>query len=142
VETKRLVIAIVVLFVILMVAGMVIHGYCLASTYDAMRANGFSFRSMQDLRHKMWIVWVSDLLYAILFAWIYTRGREDKPWVGQGIRYGVVMSLFTIVPQTLNEYVVYLIPHRLAIHWILAGFITIVIMGLAVAGICKKPAGA
>jgi membrane protease YdiL (CAAX protease family) len=142
VETKRLILAIVVVFIILVAAGALIHGYLLRSTYEAMRADGFSFRPMQSLHHKLWIVHVSDLLYAILFVWIYTRGREDKPWVGQGIRYGIVMTLFTVVPQTMNDYVAYLIPHRLAIHWMLSGFITLVILGLVVAGICRKPVAA
>jgi hypothetical protein len=38
---------------------------------------------------------------------VYVCGREDKPWIGQGLRYGVLMTLFTIVPSALNDYVSY-----------------------------------
>ena len=80
---------------------------------------------------------MSDLLYSILFAWVYARGMEPKPWASQGIRFGILMALFTVVPASLNDYVVYNLPHMLVIEWIAAGFITLIVMGLAVAAILK-----
>jgi intracellular septation protein A len=52
------------------------------------------------------------------------------------------MTLFTVVPSTLNDYVVYNLPHRLVVHWMVAGLITLVLMGLAAAAILKKPRAA
>lgn len=49
------------------------------------------------------------------------------------------MSLFTGVPPTLNDCVVYNLPHTLVLHWNVAGLITLILMGLAVAAILKKP---
>jgi hypothetical protein len=69
---------------------------------------------------------------------VYARGKEEKPWIGQGIRYGILMTLFTVVPSTLNDYVVYNLPHTLVLHWIIAGLITLILMGLAAAAILKK----
>lgn len=138
-ETKRLAVAIIVSFVILFAAGYVIHVTWLGPTYKAMLDDGFSFRPPEAFMRKFWLIPVSDLLYAALFSWIYIRGREDKPWVSQGIRYGIIMTLFTVVPQFLEQYVTYNLPHRLVVHWMVGGLIVLVIMGLAVAGICKKP---
>ena len=81
----------------------------------AMRDSGFSFRTPEALQHRLWIVWLSDLLYAILFVWVYVRGREDKPSPARGFRYGVLMTLFTIVPNSLNEYAVDNLPHMLVV---------------------------
>jgi hypothetical protein len=137
-DTKRMILAVVVVLVVLVVAGAVIHGAWLGSTYEAMRNDGFSFRMPDALRHRLWLIWLSDLLYAILFVRVYLRGREDKPWTGQGVRYGVLMTLFTVVPSALNEYVVYNLPHMLVVKWMVAGGVVLVMLGLLVAALCQK----
>ncbi len=137
-ETKKLIGAIVASFIILWIAGYLVHVVWLGEAYREMRTAGMSFRPEDMLQHKLWLVWVGDLLYAILFVWVYTKGMETKPWVAQGVRYGILMTLFTVVPNTLYEYVSWMIPYRLALDWMIAGFITLIIMGLATAGIYKK----
>src|SRR6266478_3071578 len=116
-DSKRMILAVVVVFVTLVVAGFLIHVTWLGSTYQALRDGGFSFRAPDALRHRLWLIWLSDLLYAILFVWVYVRGREHTPWLGQGFRYGVLMTLFTIVPSTLTDYVTYNLPHMLVAKW-------------------------
>lgn len=78
-DMKKLIGAIVAAFVILFVAGFLVHGMWLGTTYRQMRDAGFSFRPEDTMRHKLWGVWVSDALYSILFVWIYAKGREEKP---------------------------------------------------------------
>jgi len=113
-----MILAVAVVFVTLVVAGFLIHVTWLGSTYQAMRDGGFSFRAPDALQHRLWLIWLSDLLYAILFVWVYVRGREHTPWLGQGFRYGVLMTLFTIVPSALNDYVTYNLPTC----WLLSGW--------------------
>lgn len=137
-ERKRFLLATVVIFLVLFVAGYLIHETWLGPTYRAMRADGFSFRPLDSMFRKFWILVLSDFLYAALFVWIYVRGREDKPWVIQGLRYGVIMTLFTIVPPTLNDYLVYFLPYSLAIKWLVSGFAAMLVMGLVVAAMCQK----
>ncbi len=139
---RKLIGAAVAAFVILFAAGFLVHSVWLGNTYRQMRDAGFSFRPEEVMRHKLGFVWVSDLLYAILFAWVYAKGAEQKPWVSQGIRYGMLMTLFTVVPTALNDYVVYNLPHILVIEWMIAGLVTLILMGLAVAAILKKPSAA
>ena len=31
---------------------------------------------------------------ASALVWIYERGRQDKPWMGQGVRFGIAMAAF------------------------------------------------
>ena len=119
-DTKKLIGAMVAAFVILFIAGFLVHSLWLGTTYRQMRDDGFSFRPEGAIRQRLWGVW------------------EEKPWVGQGIRYGILMTLFTVVPSGLNDYVVYNLPHRLVLHWMIAGLITLILMGLAVAAILKK----
>lgn len=58
--------------------------------------------------------------------------------MGQGIRYGVLMTLFTVLPPTINDYVPYNLPHTLVLHWMIAGLIALSLMGLAAAAILRK----
>lgn len=137
-DVKKLSGAALAAFVILFVAGLLVHGVWLGKTYQQMRDGRFSFRQENATHQKLWIILVSDALYSILFAWVYAKGREQKSWVGQGIRYGVLMTLFTVVPSALNEYAVYNLPHILAIEWMIAGLTTLTLMGLAVAMLLSK----
>ncbi len=137
-ETKKIALAVVVTYIIMWVSGFLIHGLWLAPTYKALQNQGVSFRPQEAFAHKIWLIWAGDLLYTILFVWIYTRGVENKPWVGQGTRYGILMTLFTVVPPAINEYVVYPLPYTLAIKWMIGGLVALIVMGLATAGICQK----
>ncbi len=137
-DSKRMLLAVASVFVVLVVAGFLIHALWLGPTYQAMREGGFSFRAPDALRHRLWLIWLGDLLYAILFVWVYVRGREETSWAGQGLRYGVLMTLFTIVPSALNEYVSYSLPHMLVVKWMAAGGAVLVILGLLVAALCQK----
>jgi hypothetical protein len=137
-EWRRIVAAVVVVFLGLVIGGFLIHALWLQSTYQTMRDSGFSFRTPEALQHRLVFISFSDLLYAILFVWVYVRGREVKPWPAQGLRYGVLMTFFTIVPSSLNEYAVYNLPHMLVVKWMAAGGFVLVILGLLVALICQK----
>ncbi len=68
-DTKKLIGAMVAAFVILFVAGFLVHSVLLGPTYREMRDAGFSFRPEDAMRHKLWGIWVSDALYSILFVW-------------------------------------------------------------------------
>ena len=72
------ILAVLVIFVVLVLAGFLIHALWLASTYQSMRDSVFSFRAPEAHQHRLWIIWLSDLLYAIIFVRVYLRGREDK----------------------------------------------------------------
>ena len=136
---KKLIIAAVVAFVWFMVSDYLIHGVWLMPEY---RRIPDSWRPMADMQHKMWIMWLGTLLFAVMFAYIYKRGAEKKPWVGQGVRYGILMVLFASIPTVLGEYVVFRVPHMLAVKWMCAYAVQLIVAGLLVAAIQKEPASA
>ena len=136
-NVKKPIVAIVVGYVVLMATDWLIHDVWLMRDYAAVPD---SWRPFADMQHKMWIMWVGEFIFAAAFAFIYARGVESKPWIGQGIRYGIVMTFMTVIPTSLGEYVIYRIPHMLAVKWMVAGAIQLVILGLVVAGIYKKQA--
>jgi len=134
---KRLIAAIVAAYVILMGTNYLIHGILLMPDYDAIP---LSHRDNAGIAHRMWVMAIGQFLLAAIFTYIYTRGVERKAWVVQGIRYGILMTFLMVIPYSLSEYMVYLVPHILAIKWMIFGGIQMILMGLAVAAICKEPA--
>lgn len=131
---KKLVIASVATFVILMATNYLVHSIWLMPDYDAIP---LSHRSPWGIQHRFWAMVVGQVFFSVMFAYIYTRGRENKAWIEQGIRYGILLALLTVVPTSLSEYTVYIVPYRLAIKWMVAGGIQLVLAGLVVAAIFK-----
>jgi hypothetical protein len=132
---KKIALAAVICYVVLMATNWLIHDVWLMKDYLASQE---SYRPISQMMHKIWVMWIGQALFAAMFCWIYARGAEAKPWVAQGIRYGIVMTLFTVIPYSMGEYVVYNIPHTIVEKWMMAGCAQLIILGLIVAGICQK----
>ena len=134
---KKLIIATIAAYVVLMATNYLVHSVWLMPDYDAIAS---SHRSVEGIMHRFWAMALGQFFFASMFAYIYTRGRENKSWLEQGIRYGIVMTFMTAVPYSLSEYVVYIVPYMLAIKWMVAGGIQLILLGLIVAAICKDGA--
>jgi len=132
---KKLVMATVAGYIVLMATNYLVHSVLLMNDYAAIPA---SHRSMEGIMHRFWIMAIGQLFFAAAFAYIYQRGAEQKAWLPQGIRYAIAATCLTVVPYSLGEYVVYLIPYQLAIKWMIAGAIQLAIMGMIVAAIYNK----
>jgi len=76
---------------------------------------------------------LAHVILAAAFVWIYARGAEAKPWLLQGIRFGVAVALLTIVPTYLIYYVVQPMPGLIVIKQIVLDGVLIVILGLIAA---------
>jgi hypothetical protein len=70
-------------------------------------------------------------LFALAFVWIYQRGREAKPWLGQGLRFGLAVAILAGVPGYLIYYVVQPLPALLVAKQV--GFELVRLAGL---GLC------
>jgi len=134
---KKLVTAIVATFIVLMATNYLVHSVWLMPDYDAIP---LSHRNPWSMRHRFWLLVLGQVSFSAMFAYIYTRGRENKPWMAQGIRYGILVTLLTVIPTSLTEYTVYIIPHELAIKWMVAGSIQMILAGLVVGTIFKDGA--
>lgn len=132
---KKLVLAVVLGYVWLMLTNFLVHGVWLMSQYAAIPD---SWRPMAQMHRKFWIMWVGQLIFAAMFAYIYKRGAEKKPWPGQGLRYGILATFFTVIPYSLSEYVIYRVPYMLAVKWMCAGAVQLIVMGLIVAAILQE----
>jgi hypothetical protein len=135
-DIKKMALAIVVAYAVLQGTEFLIHVIWLAPVYAALDA----WRAAPQMEAKMWIMWVGSFLMTVMFTYIYVRGMENKPWLEQGIRFGIVIALFAAIPFTLNNYVLYRVPYTLAIKWMIAGSLQAILMGVIVAFFFRKTA--
>jgi len=136
---KKTIGAIVASFILLSAGGYLIHNVWLAQDY---LQHSELWRSQDAMLHRLLHIYIANLIFSIGAVLIYVRGVEAKPWVGQGIRFGILLALVTAVPQSLVEYVVYPLPHQLVLKWIIGGSLLTIVVGLGIAAICrpKQPA--
>jgi hypothetical protein len=52
----------------------------------------------------------AHVVLAGAFTWIYLRGHEARPWLSQGLRYGLAVALLTVIPSYTIYYVVQPMP--------------------------------
>ena len=83
----------------------------------------------QKLMH--WMI-LAHVLMAGAFTWIYVRGVENKPWLGQGLRYGLAVAVL-FVPIYMIYYVVQPTPGALAAKQIVLDTILTLVLGAVVA---------
>jgi hypothetical protein len=136
---KRFVVAWVVLFVVWMVKDMAVHGMLLNADYKGLPQ---LFRSEADAQAFFGWMILAHVLLAGALVWIYERGiAPDRSWLGQGVRYGVVVALLTVVPTYLIYYAVQPLPGGLVVKQIVFDAIGLIVLGIVVAWLYRpKPA--
>jgi hypothetical protein len=127
---KKFWISTLVVFIAAMALDFVHHGLILHQDYAALPN---LFRSEADGQHYFGWMLLAHVFIAGAFVWIYQRGRENKGWLGQGLRFGFVMALFAIVPTYLIYYAVQPMPGILVAKQICFDTIRTLIIGVVVA---------
>lgn len=139
-NAKRFWIAVVVVFILIEVTSYIIHVAILGPTYESEDIKGI-FRTMEDMQAKMWIMWVTDIIWAFFFTFIFVKGYENKG-IMEGLKYGVYMGIFVSLVFSYQSYVVYPIPYSLAFQWFIFGLIQCLILGVTAALIYKPKSAA
>jgi hypothetical protein len=126
---KKFFIAWFVLFIIFMAGGILVHGVLLADEYTA---TGLMRPEAEQEGFMAWMI-LAHVLMAGAFTWIYARGVEAKPWIGQGLRFGLALALFSSIPTYLIYYCVQPLPEMLVVRQIAYDTILLLILGAVVA---------
>jgi hypothetical protein len=123
---------------VLQVAGMyVIHDVWLKTDYELTAS---LWRTPADINHRMWALMIANVIYVIAVVLIYVRGVEHKSWVGQGIRFGILLALATTVYVSTASWVMVPVPHSLPMKWIIGEGALCILLGLLVAAITQPKA--
>ena len=129
---KKCVISAVVMFVMAWALSFFVHGVLLHGDYVQMQS---WMRPQADSFSLFPYMIGAQALFGVAFAWIYMQGRSDRPWLMQGVRYGVAIALLTMVPTYLIYHVVTPVPLFVAIKQIVLDSIRVVLMGVVLAWI-------
>jgi len=127
---KKFLIAWVVLFIAWFIGSFVVHGVLLSADYMQLTS---LFRTEVDAQKYFPLMVLAHVILAGAFVWIYARGVEAKPWLAQGVRFGIAVALLTIVPSYLIYFVVQPMPASVVIKQIVFDGILLVILGMIVA---------
>ncbi len=127
---KRFFIAWLVVFVVWMMGDFVVHGLLLSADY-AKLPNLFRPEA-ESQQYLPWML-IAHVIMAGAFVWIYARGAEAKPWLTQGVRFGLATALLTAVPTYMIYYVVHPMPVALVVKQIIFATVLLLILGAVAA---------
>jgi hypothetical protein len=134
---KKFIIAWIALFVAWFMGSFVVHGVLLRSDY--MQLTNL-FRTEGDEQKYFPLMILAHLILSGAFVWIYARGVEPKPWLAQGVRFGVAVALLTTVPTYMIYFVVQPIPGDVVIKQIVFDGVLMAILGTIVAWLYRDAA--
>lgn len=136
---KKFFIAWIVLFVVWMAGSFLVHGFWLGDAYASMTA---LYRPEAEQQQTFPFMLLAHVMLAGGFIWIYRRGREDKPWLAQGVRFGVIIALFAAIPTYLIYYAVQPLGADLVIRQIVGDTLLLLVLGVLVAFLYKDASAA
>ena len=129
---KTFVWSVVAMFIVSMILGFVIHGMLLGGEYAKLMS---LFRTPEDSQRHFPYMLLAHVFMAIGWTWIYRMGRENKPWMGQGIRFGIAVAVLTTIPGYLIYFAAQPMPSDMVALQIVYDTIGCVIMGIVVAAV-------
>jgi hypothetical protein len=132
----RFVISVAALFVASMALGFVVHGVLLNADYVRLQ---HLFRTETDARAYFPFMLAAHLATAAGLTWMYRQGRNSRPWLGQGVRFGLGVVLLVTVPLYLIYFAVQPMPSDVVAKQIVLDGLRMVILGIIAAAINRDP---
>jgi hypothetical protein len=135
----KFIIAVVVMFIAWMIEGFVVHAWLLKPEY--MKVASLYRPEAEGMAYFPWML-LAHLILAFAFVWIYVKGKEAKPFLAQGLRFGLMVSLLSTTPTYLIYYAVQPLPSDLIVMQIVLDTIGTMILGVIVAWLYREPTAA
>jgi hypothetical protein len=127
---KKFFISWLVLFVVWMAGSFVVHAVLLHADYSALRN---LFRSPEDSQTFFPLMIIAHVFLSGALVWIYSRGVEAKPWLAQGLRFGLAVAFLTVIPTYMIYYVVQPMPGATVAKQLIFDGVLTVLLGVVVA---------
>lgn len=129
----------IAVFVVWMAGSFAVHGAWLGDLYATMPNIMRTEEDSQALFHFMLL---AHIVMAGAFVWIYQRGTEDKPWMQQGLRFGIAIALLAPIPMFTIYYVVQQTPVELAVRQAIGDSLVVIVVALVAAFLNRSEASA
>jgi hypothetical protein len=130
---KRLVLTIIVVFVVANLSGFFIHAIWLRQDYMVVAQH---YRP--EGQEKMVFIVLAYLSFAIGSVIVYAKGVENKPWLGQGFRFGILMWLMLTIPSFSIAYAVQPVPAILFAKQLLCEGVDKIVLGIITAALYRR----
>jgi hypothetical protein len=135
---KQYWLTVVVFFVAAMATDFVLHGVLLHGDYLSIPS---IMRTPEDSQQYFHFMLLAHVFIAVSFVAIYQRGIETgKPWLGQGVRFGLLVAFLTVVPTYMIYYVVQPMPAMLVVKQIVFDLVRTTALGVLVAWMYRAKA--
>lgn len=135
---KTFTISVVALFVVSMILGMVVHGMLLHADYTTLIGQGL-FRKEGDQQAHFAYMIAAHIVMAAGITWVYRQGRDARPWLGQGVRFGLALACVATIPTYLIYFAVQPMPSDLVAKQIAFDVVGMVILGIVAAALNRDP---
>lgn len=121
--------------IVTMVLGMLVHGVWLGADYKAL---GHMRPESEQMGYMPFMI-LAHISLGFAAAWIYGKGMTPgASWLGQGVRFGIAISLLMTVPMFLIYYAVQPLPGMLVVKQIIGDTVSWLITGIVIAFINKE----
>jgi DUF1016 N-terminal domain len=134
---KKYFISWLIMFIAWMAGSFVVHGVLLHDDYAKLPN---LFRSETDSQKYMHLMLLAHVIMAGAMVWIYRLGVQNKPWLGQGLRFGLAVVLLNIVPYYTIYYVVQPMPGAMVIWQIALDGALVLLLGVLLAFLYRQSA--
>jgi hypothetical protein len=127
---KKFLLAWLVAFIVWFFGSFAVHGVLLHDDYSKLTN---LFRTPEQSQPLFAFMLLAHVLMSGAFVWIYARGVEAKPWLAQGVRFGMAVAVLTSIPMYMIYYVVQPMPGDVVVKQMVFDSIVNVVVGIAVA---------
>jgi len=124
--------------VVMFALGYIGHQLLLGRDYSAIDP---IMRDKADMMAHMPFAYVNALCFSAAFVWLYSQGRSARPWLGQGIRYGLAIWAVAMVPLYLTNYTIEPWPGVFVAKILAWELVAMTTLGILVAAMAKKDSG-
>ena len=136
---KRYFLGVVSAFVSLFALAFLLHGMALTATYKT--APQTMFRPEAEFMQRFHFLALGYLVFAFAAVWIYAYGVENRPWLGQGVRYGIALWALGAVMPGMISFTIQPWPADVILKATLADLLIMVVTGVVIAAVYKNSAG-
>ncbi len=138
--TKKFYLTFVAVFITLEVTGFILYMWLMGDTWKSEEVAKF-LRPEADWMGKMWIVYLTDLIWSFFFTFFFVKGYENKG-IAEGIRFGIYIGLFFSLVMAYQSYVFYPWPYWVTFQMFVYGLIQAILCGVVAALVYKPKAQA
>ncbi len=131
---KKVWVGFAAVFVTIEILEMLVNFVLLGSAYQSTASVW-----RPDMNSKMWIFHLVMLFQAFFFAFIFSKGYENKG-VAEGVRYGTYVGIWLSIGKAYGTYAMIAIPYSMALQWFIYGVVEYVIAGIVLALVFKPKA--